>query len=414
MPRLAMTLIRRTAVVTAVALAISSSQLQSTAANADTGADSPTTTVSVPEVGPSDDAREISSAASDYVATDPSSAAALAAAASAETASEMTVTRSGLETTLANGTEISVTKDGGIVMDSPSTAAIEFGVAGEATTSVVVDGALVQSEVAPSTDVVIRGVENGVQMVAILNDEAAPATLEFPADLASGMKFVPQDDGSIAVVKDVVIDVPLHGEDERVASATDAILGDNPESDVITDEQWAALEAIPSAETRAMATTEQVATIAPAWAVDANGDALDTHYVVDGETIKQVIDLTEDTAFPVTADPAWWWWVATGVTCAAQLGSFLFAVAKLAGVVAKVTKIIKASATLTKLVNKLGGVKAVFTKMYQAAKGWIEGKATKYISAAKLADLKLVLSKGKDLVFDLLGVGACVALLTTK
>lgn len=82
MPRLAMTLIRRTAVVTAVALAISSSQLQSTAANADTGADSPTTTVSVPEVGPSDDAREISSAASDYVATDPSSAAALAAAAS--------------------------------------------------------------------------------------------------------------------------------------------------------------------------------------------------------------------------------------------------------------------------------------------------------------------------------------------
>ena len=40
-----------------------------------------------------------------------------------------------------------------------------------------------------------------------------------------------------------------------------------------------------------------------AWAKDANGDAVPTHYEVRGNTLTQVVDFTEHTAFPVVADP---------------------------------------------------------------------------------------------------------------
>lgn len=39
------------------------------------------------------------------------------------------------------------------------------------------------------------------------------------------------------------------------------------------------------------------------WAVDANGAAVPTQYVVDGPTVVQVITPNPDTAFPVVADP---------------------------------------------------------------------------------------------------------------
>ncbi|MEN0083366.1 MAG: hypothetical protein AAGC66_01240 [Leifsonia sp.] len=40
-----------------------------------------------------------------------------------------------------------------------------------------------------------------------------------------------------------------------------------------------------------------------AWAKDSNGDAVPTHYEVRGNTLTQVVDFTEHTAFPVVADP---------------------------------------------------------------------------------------------------------------
>ncbi|MBW8871596.1 MAG: hypothetical protein JF618_05315 [Leifsonia sp.] len=40
-----------------------------------------------------------------------------------------------------------------------------------------------------------------------------------------------------------------------------------------------------------------------AWAKDANGDLVPTHYEVHGNTLTQVVDFTEQTAFPVVADP---------------------------------------------------------------------------------------------------------------
>lgn len=46
-----------------------------------------------------------------------------------------------------------------------------------------------------------------------------------------------------------------------------------------------------------------VATFAPAWAKDANGDAVPTHYVISGSTLTQVVEHSGGTAYPVVADP---------------------------------------------------------------------------------------------------------------
>jgi len=46
-----------------------------------------------------------------------------------------------------------------------------------------------------------------------------------------------------------------------------------------------------------------VAGILPAWAKDADGSAVPTHYEVAGSTVTQVIEHDADTRFPVVADP---------------------------------------------------------------------------------------------------------------
>lgn len=51
--------------------------------------------------------------------------------------------------------------------------------------------------------------------------------------------------------------------------------------------------------------------ILPAWAVDANGSPVKTHYVITGRTVTQVIEhKAEGVSYPVVADPkvyyAWW------------------------------------------------------------------------------------------------------------
>ncbi|WP_156138781.1 hypothetical protein [Microbacterium mangrovi] len=50
------------------------------------------------------------------------------------------------------------------------------------------------------------------------------------------------------------------------------------------------------------------ASVAKAWALDANAKPVPTHYEVRQGSIVQVIDFTADTAFPVTADPTYWYW----------------------------------------------------------------------------------------------------------
>ncbi|WP_317230261.1 hypothetical protein [Clavibacter sp. MX14-G9D] len=47
--------------------------------------------------------------------------------------------------------------------------------------------------------------------------------------------------------------------------------------------------------------------VAAAWATDARGRAVQTHYEIRGDALVQVIQPDESTVFPVVADPAWSW-----------------------------------------------------------------------------------------------------------
>ncbi|MEJ1816053.1 hypothetical protein [Clavibacter michiganensis] len=53
--------------------------------------------------------------------------------------------------------------------------------------------------------------------------------------------------------------------------------------------------------------TSNYVPVAPAWAKDARGVAVPTHYEVRGATLVQVIEPAASATFPVVADPAWVW-----------------------------------------------------------------------------------------------------------
>lgn len=47
-----------------------------------------------------------------------------------------------------------------------------------------------------------------------------------------------------------------------------------------------------------------VATIDPAWALDAYGEAVETHYEIEGNSLIQFVEHASGDAYPVVADPA--------------------------------------------------------------------------------------------------------------
>jgi hypothetical protein len=94
----------------------------------------------------------------------------------------------------------------------------------------------------------------------------SPNQFRFPVSLDSGSSLQLRDDGSVTVSSEVSY-----------------------------------LDETGDATTRTLVTS----TIAPAWAVDADGKAVPTRYSLEGDTLVQHVDLTATTAFPVVADPFW-------------------------------------------------------------------------------------------------------------
>ncbi len=54
----------------------------------------------------------------------------------------------------------------------------------------------------------------------------------------------------------------------------------------------------------------QAYSVGQAWARDANGDEVATHYEVRGNELVQVVSPTEFTVYPIVADPTWQWYSA--------------------------------------------------------------------------------------------------------
>lgn len=254
--------------------------------------------------GASSDTDAIAEAADDYEAGDAGSVAGLAQAASATEAVPMAKSRSGLQADGDNGTTVTVAKNGSVSLGAPGIPKIGLSVAGDADATKLVDGVLVQTGVAPSTDVVIRATDDGVQFVAVMGDEDAPNSVSFPIDLPKGAAIAPQADGSFTVTAPVAVRSPKPGEVDRFASEVEAILGPgNGASVEPSPEQIAQIAALRPIAITSSVQDVVVATVARPWAVDADGNGVETSYALEGDTLRQVVYPDDTTVYPITVDP---------------------------------------------------------------------------------------------------------------
>ena len=205
---------------------------------------------------------------------------------------------------------VEIAKSGDVTVSADGMPDIGIAIAGDPDTVKIVDGAVVQTGVATDTDLVVRATDDGVQMVAVLGTEDAPTDIDFDLDLPESAKLIEQADGSIVVVATVEVETITPESAEQLVASINAVLGDDYDgTSELTPEQEALVASIPEPELTTVTQEQQVAEIGAPWAVDANGDVLETHYELTADGIRQVIETDENTAFPVTADP-WWSWLA--------------------------------------------------------------------------------------------------------
>lgn len=113
---------------------------------------------------------------------------------------------------------------------------------------------MVYQGAAPETALVARPTDEGVQALVVIEGAEAPTEYRFPIEVGPG------------------------GEAELTATVGGAI------------------------EVRRPGTAAPVALVLPAWATDADGRPVPTHFEIEGDTLVQVVDHA-GAAYPVVADP---------------------------------------------------------------------------------------------------------------
>lgn len=286
----------------AAVLLLSTSQSSTPAAHAEDVSLPAPVAAPAADAGASSNGAAIAEAAANYTGS-AKSAADLADAASA--AENVALKKGGKNLVAgdADGAQVSVAKGGDVTLSAPGTPDIGIGAAGNADGTKLVAGALVQTEVAPSTDVVTRATQDGVQLVAVLGDQNAPDAVDFVLDLPKGAELIQQANGSVSIVAPVAGEVFKGGELERYEAELKEVLGVSELPDHFSTRQLGLISSVRAPATEKITVDQQVASIDRPWAADANGRGLETRYELDGNTIRQVVATDEGTAFPVTADP---------------------------------------------------------------------------------------------------------------
>ncbi|MCI1219904.1 MAG: hypothetical protein LKF99_05150 [Bifidobacterium sp.] len=260
--------------------------------------------------GPSEDRQEIAQAAGQYDADDLPSAVGLADAACAETRvpleynNDESLDDPNQPSAHTDAGQVAVSDSGTLTATNPDGLRVSINPGGAHNDSQIVDGSLVDTDVAPSTSIVTSATHDGIQSVAVLADSRAPNTIPFPYQLPEGATLEPQQDGSIAVKGPVANEVASQEETERYNNAVQAIVGDATDPSQLSDEHIDALASIPAEAASPVTEMQTVATIPAPWATDANGNPVPTHCEANGSTITQVIETKTDTASPVTANPS--------------------------------------------------------------------------------------------------------------
>lgn len=94
------------------------------------------------------------------------------------------------------------------------------------------------------------------------------------------------------------------------------------------------------------------------WAKDANGNDVPTHYEIEGDTLVQIVDFDENSAFPIVADPSAW----QIAKCAASVTLVVVSTAFAATKIVKIKKYIKALGGMKEAVSLLIGATSIAEK----------------------------------------------------
>lgn len=192
-------------------------------------------------------------------------------------------------TQAAANDDVTVDPTGTAVLDSGSDV-VTLDVPADGSGTVARDGlTTVLDGASDDSTVAVQPTADGVRAAVTIDSASAPASYPFPVggDVTS-LRL--NDDGSVSLLTTVANSAPT---DSEIAG----ILNDAGLDADVADVQDS-LADLP-------ATTDiEIGSIAPAWAVDAAGNAVPTHYEINGTTITQVVDFSADTAFPVVADPS--------------------------------------------------------------------------------------------------------------
>ena len=186
---------------------------------------------------------------------------------------------------------------GEIGVDLPVVAGVGEGVVDESGAVVYESGAGAVSLAAQAT------VDGGLQVLVVIDGADAPSEYRFDMAVPAGATLVATPDGGAEVV----------GADGQV-----------------------------------------VAGVAPAWALDANGQPVPTRYLIEGTALVQVID-HHGAAYPVVGDPCWSCWAKTAW--------------KVAKCTAAVTAFVAGNLFVAAKIKKIGGV-AKFVERLRDAKNW--------------------------------------------
>jgi hypothetical protein len=150
-------------------------------------------------------------------------------------------------------TGIQVKPDGPVV---GTTIGLPYANSADSATRSKTAGVVVYDNNNGSSTIPVAHTDGSVQITTVLNDASAPTRYDYPLTLPAGRSVKLTADGGA----------------------------------MITDRSG-----------------QQVGRIATPWAKDANGAPVATRYEVHGNTLTQIIQTTVHTAFPVVADPTYWW-----------------------------------------------------------------------------------------------------------
>ncbi len=358
--------------------------------------------------GAANDLQVISASAEAYEKEKQETAARLADAASLQDSIPIE-TDGALESAVAeNGSTVEIAPDGTALLSSNLGDEIGIRATGRFNSGAISVGSSVQTGEVNEADIVTRATENGAQLVAIFNDEAAEGRMSFEFELPLDSRMVEIADGSIAIEQDVEIERPLAGEEKRISDAVDAALIDLKDDQQLSESQAAELEQIAPAKMEVASETQQLAKVGVPWAIDAKGKALPTRYELSGETLTQVVDL-RGAVFPVTADPALWWVIGTSAVCAAQLGTLAFGAAKVVAAFAKAERIIKSAKTVLQAYRALGNsMKSVLRYMER----FVRNRSS--LSTYQIRTIGKLVGGISSVIVGSLGLGGCYNLFRAR